>query len=85
MKEQDLIKLGFERHDMKEDEDFGFPEYYYYVYDFEGIGISLISNTDDELVNGEWVVSEFESDKLVFTNVDDLTLFIQVVEKNIIP
>jgi hypothetical protein len=84
MKEQDLINLGFERHEIRSDEEFPSTEYYYYVYDFEGIDISLISNTDDELVNGEWVVSEFESNRLVFTDVDDLTLFIQLVEKHIV-
>jgi hypothetical protein len=47
MKEQDLIDLGFK----KEIELGSIGEYHYYVYDF-GRGLCLISNANDETING---------------------------------
>lgn len=73
MKEQDIIDLGF----TKEVED-GF---YYYVYDFAR-GFSLITNANDELINGEWVVEVFEtSDTIQFTNIDNVKKLIKLINK----
>ena len=84
MKEQDLINLGFERQEIIPAENSGLP-CYYYEYNFEGLGISLITEASDDVVDDYWTACEFNSDRLVFTDVDDLTLFIQVVEKNVKP
>ena len=73
MKEQDLIDLGFTR-------EFG-DGFYYYVYDFSR-GFSLITNANDELINGEWVVEVFEtSDKIQFTNIDNVKKLIKLINK----
>ena len=76
MKEQDLIDLGFKK---EIDHDNG-QEYYYYVYDF-GRGLSLISDANDETINGKWFVYIFE-ENVRFTNKKDLQVLINVVNKN---
>jgi hypothetical protein len=83
MKEQDVIDLGF---DKEFDYSFG-GEYHYYVYDFSR-GLSLISNANDETINGEWYVYIFEEDNarfednVRFTNKKDLELLINLLNKN---
>ena len=73
MKEQDLIDLGFTK-------EFG-DNFYYYTYDFSR-GFSLITNANDELINGEWVVEVFEtSDKIQFTNIDNVKKLIELINK----
>jgi len=86
MKEQDLIDLGFERHDHDEE---GVP-FYYYSYDLNGESGcgSLISDSDDELKDrGEtaWKVYAWDiNENLVFDNVEDIKTYINVIEKNIL-
>ena len=79
MKEQDLINLGFKKEGLallKEGENF-----YYYVYDFAK-GFSLITNANDELIKGEWVVEVFQtSDKIQFTNIDNVKKLIKLINK----
>ena len=77
MKEQDIIDLGF---DKEFDYSFG-GEYHYYVYDF-GRGLSLISNANDETINGEWYVDVFDEDNIRFTNKKDLERLINLLNKN---
>lgn len=77
MKEQDIIDLGF---DKEFDYSYG-GEYHYYVYDF-GRSLSLISNTNDETINGEWYVDIFEEDNVRFTNKKDLERLINLLNKN---
>lgn len=73
MKEQDLINLGFNK-------EFG-DGFYYYVYDFAK-GFSLITNANDELINGGWVVEVFEtSDKIQFINIDNVKKLINLINK----
>ena len=77
MKEQDIIDLGF-------DKEFGCSyggEYHYYVYYF-GRSLSLISNANDETINGEWYVDIFEEDNIRFTNKKDLERLINLLNKN---
>ena len=77
MKEQDIIDLGFHK---ESDYCYG-GEYHYYVYDF-GRGLSLISNSNDEAVDGEWYVDVFEEDNIRFTTKEDLEIFINLLNKN---
>jgi hypothetical protein len=77
MKEQDLIDLGFK----KEVEHDSIGEFYYYVYDF-GRGLSLISSANDEATDGEWYVDIFEEDNIRFTTKEDLTEFINIINRN---
>ena len=79
MKEQDIIDLGFDK-----ESDYcygGGGEYHYYVYDF-GRSLSLISNANDEAINGEWYVDIFEEDNVRFTNKKDLERLINLLNKN---
>lgn len=84
MKEKDLVNLGFEKIKIVPEENDGLP-CYYYEYNFEGLSLCLITEASDEVVDDYWTAVEFNSENLVFTDVDDLTLFIQVVEKNVKP
>jgi hypothetical protein len=77
MKEQDIIDLGF----TKEVEHDSIGEFYYYVYDF-GRGLSLISSANDEATDGEWYVDIFEEDNIRFTTKEDLTEFINIINRN---
>ena len=79
MKEQDIIDLGFNKefgHDNIEEFYF-----YYYVYDF-GRGLSLISNANEESVDNKWFVDVFEEDNIRFTTKEDLTEFINIINRN---
>ena len=77
MKEQDLIDLGFE----KEFCCGNGGECHYYVY-YLGIDLSLISNANDEATDGEWYVDIFEENSIRFTNIEDLTEFINIINRN---
>ncbi len=75
MKEQDLIDLGFE---INHDEENSKP-YYYYTYDV-GKYDCLISNINDE--EDIWYVKLFESDEILFTNKEELKLFVDLINRN---
>ena len=82
MKEQDLIDLGFERFDQDDDED----KFYYYCYDINGESGcgSLLSDSDDEIVDGNWKVTAWDiNENLVFDTKEDVKIYIDVLEKNI--
>lgn len=74
MKEQDLIDLGFIK-------EYGDESFYYYVLEF-GRGFELISNANDEIENNKWFVEVFEEDSIRFTDIKDLTEFIEIINKN---
>ena len=82
MKEQDLIDLGFERFDQDDEYD----KFYYYSYDLNkeaGCG-SLISDSNDEVVDGKWKVYAWDiNENLVFDNKEDIKIYIDVLERNI--
>jgi hypothetical protein len=82
MKEQDLLDLGFKRTDVSAEES-GQNAFYYYDIDLGSNGsISLISPSDDEVENGNWYVEVFEDNKVMFTDKDDLKVFIDIINKN---
>ncbi len=77
MTEQDLIDLGFDRND-----DFdGDENYYYYTLDLDknDLNFCLISASNDE---PELYVEFFNFDTIRFTDVNDLKLFIDVINRN---
>jgi len=83
MSEQDLLDLGFERCD---EDDLG-DKFYYYCYDINGkAGCgSLISDTDDTVVDGNWKVYGVDIDEnLVFEDKEDVKIYIDVLERNIL-
>lgn len=78
MKEEDLVALGFEKCFGEPDE----PDWYYYTYDFGNGSFSLITNASDELVDGKWVVEVFEDTNIRFTDIEELTNLIGIIERN---
>jgi len=83
MSEKDLIDLGFDKFEQNDDED----NFYYYCYDLNGEGGcgSLISDSDDTVVDGNWKVYAWDiNENLVFDNKEDIKTYIKVIEKNIL-
>ncbi len=81
IKEKDLISLGFERTDVSEKES-GANSFYYYTLDFgENKVVSLISSSDDEVIDGNWYLSIFEDDSLVVKKLEYLISFINIMKK----
>ena len=83
IKEEELIKLGFERIDVSEQES-GDKPFHYYTYDIGNGTISLITQSNDEVENDNWHVEVFDDTSIRFETIEDITKFIQVIEKNII-
>jgi len=81
IKEKDLITLGFERTDVSEQQS-GANPFYYYTLDFgENKVVSLISSSDDEVIDGNWYLSIFEDESLVIKKLGDLISFITIMKK----
>jgi hypothetical protein len=83
MSEKDLIDLGFDKFEQNDEED----RFYYYCYDLNGESGcgSLISDSDDTVVDGNWKVYAWDiNENLVFDNKEDIKTYIKVIEKNIL-
>jgi len=83
MKEQDIVNLGFKRVDVTAEES-GDGAFYYYTYDLGNGTLSLISNANNEIIDGRWSIEIFEDETIQFWGVSDLIKFIDVIKKNII-
>jgi len=83
IKEQELQKLKFERVDVSEQES-GDKAFHYYTYDIGNGVISLITQSNDEVKDNNWHVEVFDDTSIRFETIEDITKFIQVIEKNII-
>ena len=83
MKEKDLKELGFKKVKISAEESGDKPFHYYTLYPFKkDRGFGLLSNSNDELVDGEWVVTFFEYDSVVFRSKKDLKKLIELINKN---
>jgi hypothetical protein len=81
IKEKDLISLGFERTDVSEQES-GANSFYYYTLDFgKNQVVSLISSSNDEVVNDNWYLSIFEDESLKIDKLNDLIDFINIMKR----
>ena len=83
MTEKDLIDLGFDKFEQNDEEG----RFYYYSYDLNGEegGGSLISLANDEVEDGNWKVYAWDiNDKLAFDNKEDVKIYIDVLERNIL-
>jgi len=83
MSEKDLINLGFDKFEQNDEED----RFYYYSYDLNGESGcgSLISDSDDTVVDGNWKVYAWDiNENLVFEDKEDIKTYIKVIEKNIL-
>lgn len=83
MKEQDIVDLGFKRVDVTAEES-GDDAFYYYTYDLGNGALNLISNANNEIIDGRWSIEIFEDETIQFWDVSDLTKFIDVIKKNTI-
>ena len=73
MKEQDIIDLGFTK-------EFG-DNFYYYAYDLDLRGFSLITQASDEVVDNKWVVEVFETSTIRFTDKEHVEALIKIINK----
>ncbi len=81
MKEQDLIDLGFKRTDVSAEES-GHEAFYYYDMDFGNKKVvSLISPSDDEVVDDKWYVEMFQDEGLRIDKLNDLIDFINIMKR----
>lgn len=81
MREEFLIELGFERHDVSAEESGDFA-FYYYTMDFGDL--CLISNSDDKAITDlGWSVEIFDYQSLQFTNEEDLKNLVDIFKRNI--
>lgn len=78
--EKKLIKLGFKRQDVTEEEA-GDKPYYYFTYEIGGL--CLISNSNDECVDGMYVIEFFDySDTVRFNDIKTLTDLVEILKFN---
>ena len=78
MTEKELIQLGFEK---QVNDSMGEPPFYYYTLDITE-GLSFITQANDEVENGEWVVEIFESEEIKFKDIKPLTELINILNQN---
>lgn len=87
MKEKDLIKLGFSRVDVSEEES-GAAPFHYYTWNHRSTenGLCLISNASDDYLGkrGRWYAEIFDRCDIRFCEKKDLKQFIKLVNKNTI-
>ena len=77
MTEEQLRILGFE-----EQIETSEPSYYYYTLDVVN-GLSFISQANDEVENGEWIVEIFETTPSIkFKNAKKLSTLIDILNQN---
>jgi len=81
MTEQELTNLGFSKINISAEESGG-NAFYYFDLDITRY-TSLISNSNDEALKNEWQVEFFQDDSVVFTDIKDLQLFIDIIRRNI--
>ena len=72
MKEQDIIDLGFTK-------EFG-ENFYYYTYDLAR-GFGLFTQANDEVVDNKWVVEDFETSTIRFTDKKPIEKLIKIITK----
>ena len=77
MTEEQLKVLGFEQQAETSD-----PSFYYYTLDVVN-GLSFISQANDEVENGEWIVEIFETTPAIkFKDAKKLSNLIDILNQN---
>ena len=77
MTEEQLKILGFE-----EQTETSEPTFYYYTLDIVD-GLSFISQSNDEVENGEWIVEIFETTPSIkFKDAKKLSNLIEILNQN---
>ena len=80
MREEALIKMGFERYDVSAEESGDFP-FHYYSMDFGDV--CLISNSNDEAEKDGWRVEMFDTRSLEFKDEEDLRVLINIFKRSV--
>ena len=78
--EKDLIEFGFERIDVSAEES-GDKAFYYYTWELEDF--CLITNSDDEVVDGNWTVEIFDYQGFKFTTPEQVAGIINILEASL--
>ena len=77
MTEEQLRVLGFEQETETSE-----PSFYYYTLDIVD-GLSFISQANDEVENGEWIVEIFETTPAIkFKDAKKLSNLIDILNQN---
>ena len=77
MTEEQLKVLGFEQQTETSE-----PSYYYYTLDVVN-GLSFISQANDQVENGEWIVEIFETTPSIkFKDAKKLSNLIEILNQN---
>ena len=77
MTEEQLKVLGFEQQTETSE-----PSYYYYTLDVVN-GLSFISQANDQVENGEWIVEIFETTPSIkFKDAKKLSNLINILNQN---
>jgi len=79
MKEQDLIKAGFTRRDVTKEESGNDKDFHYYVLDVVD-GITLVSDSTEEIDGDNWTVDCFEVDKILIKDAENLFSFLETLK-----
>lgn len=79
MKEQDLIKAGFTRKDVSKEESGNDKDFHYYVLDVVD-GITLVSDSTEEIDGDNWTVDCFEVDKILIKDAENLFSFLETLK-----
>ena len=76
MSEQELIQLGFEKQTGEVEEN----PFYYYTLDIDGL--CFITQANDDVENGEWVVEILDSPGIKFRDTKKLSTLIDILNNN---
>lgn len=80
MREETLIRLGFQRNDVSVEESGDFP-FHYYSIDFGDL--TLISNSNDEAKEDGWIVEMFDTREFEFKDEEDLKTLISIFKRSV--
>lgn len=79
MREQELLNIGFERHDILNEESSNGYDYYYYVLNLCN-GLCLVSSDSDQVINDFWTIKSFDIPDLRIQSTEKLMKFISLME-----
>jgi hypothetical protein len=79
MKEQDLINAGFTRRDVSKEESGNDKDFHYYFLDVVD-GITLVSDSTEEINGDNWTVDCFEVDKILIKDAESLFSFLETLK-----
>lgn len=78
MQEIDLINAGFEKQTVSNEESGNGYDYYYYFLELCE-GISLKSEDNDVVKDGNWIITSFDIPALNIETVEHLNAFLELI------